>query len=346
MTNMTSEEELDLDDVTAQPTQLELDETCTVELGGQRFDLVALAMISRHYDGISRAKVQQWIEDGTCLLNGAASRSKQKVYAGDQLTLNVTLAAEGDWVAQEIPLVIVYEDEHLLVIDKPAGMVVHPAPGHADGTLVNAVLHHSEGQRLLPRAGIVHRLDKDTTGLMVVAKTLLAQSSLIEQLRTRSMGRHYYAICKGVPISAGKVDAPIGRDPSNRQRMGIVGGGKPAVTHYRVVARHNHCAELMLKLESGRTHQIRVHMQHAGFALVGDPLYMKMRGSWLRGMDPVLKQTLAEFPRQALHATELNLLHPATEEPMSWTSPIPDDLVALQKALRASDKAAKQASQI
>lgn len=312
---------------------LQVDEKVPPELGGKRMDIGALAIIAPHHEGVSRAKVQQWIESGHCLLNGDAVKSKHRMHTGDSFSLKVAIEAEGDWLAEPIDIDIVYEDEHLLVVNKPAGLVVHPAPGHRSGTLVNAVLHHSDAQRLLPRAGIVHRLDKDTSGLMVVARTLLAQSSLVEQLQTRTMGRHYHAFCKGIPISAGRVEAPIGRDPVHRQRMAVVGGGKPAVTHYRVIGRYGHCAELNLKLETGRTHQIRVHMQHAGFPLIGDQLYVKVRGSWQRGMSSELRQTLKDFPRQALHACELSLLHPASGEQISWTSPLPADMEALKAAL-------------
>ena len=206
-------------------------------------------------------------------MDGAVLRPRDTVHAGAVLELSAEQQAQGEWVAQDIPLEIVYEDDQILVIDKPAGLVVHPAAGHADGTLLNALLHHVPDLINVPRAGIVHRLDKDTTGLMVVAKTLQAQTRLVEQLQARSVSRIYEAIVIGVIITGGTVDAPIGRHGQQRQRMAVVEGGKPAVSHYRVLERFRSHTHVRVKLETGRTHQIRVHMAHINFPLVGDPAY-------------------------------------------------------------------------
>ena len=249
------------------------------------------------------------------------------------LELETEQEAQGEWVAQDIPLNIVYEDDDLLVIDKPAGLVVHPAAGHADGTLLNALLHHVPDIINVPRAGIVHRLDKDTTGLMVVAKTLEAHTQLVAQLQARTVSRIYECIVIGVVTSGGTVDAPIGRSSANRQRMAVIEGGKPAVSHYRVLERFRSHTHVRVKLETGRTHQIRVHMTYAGFPLVGDPVYAG-RFRIPPAASPTLVQTLKEFPRQALHARFLELKHPTTGKRMKWESPLPEDLVWLLSLLR------------
>jgi len=303
------------------------------DLGGQRLDQVAAQL----FDEYSRSRLSGWIKDGRLTVDGAVLRPKDIVYGGAVLTLQAEQEAQGEWVAQDIPLNIVYEDEHLLVIDKPAGLVVHPAAGHADGTLLNALLHHVPDIVNVPRAGIVHRLDKDTTGLMVVAKTLQAQTRLVDQLQKRSVSRIYECICIGVITSGSTIDAPIGRSSANRQRMAVIDGGKPAVTHYRVLERFRSHTHVRVKLETGRTHQIRVHMTHAGYPLVGDPLYAG-RFRIPPAASPTLVQTLREFPRQALHARFLELEHPATGQRMKWESPLPEDLVWLLSLLRQDNE--------
>lgn len=237
------------------------------------------------------------------------------------------------WQAEEITLDIVYEDEHLLVINKPAGLVVHPAAGHADGTLVNALLNYAPEVENLPRAGIVHRLDKDTSGVMVAARSLVAHTSLVDQLQTRTMGREYDAVVVGTLTGGATVDAPISRHPRERKKMAVVPSGKSAVTHYRLVERFAAHTHIRCKLESGRTHQIRVHMAHVKHPLVGDPMY----GGRLRlpkGTTEELREALAAFNRQALHARQLTLEHPETGETMSWEVPVPEDMVELMAALR------------
>ncbi|MDX5371827.1 MAG: 23S rRNA pseudouridine(1911/1915/1917) synthase RluD [Pseudomonadaceae bacterium] len=303
------------------------------DLGGQRLDQVAAQL----FDEYSRSRLSGWIKEGRLTVDGAVLRPKDIVHSGAVLDLQAEQEAQGEWVAQDIPLNIVYEDEHLLVIDKPAGLVVHPAAGHADGTLLNALLHHVPDIVNVPRAGIVHRLDKDTTGLMVVAKTLQAQTRLVDQLQKRTVSRIYECICIGVITAGSTIDAPIGRSSANRQRMAVIDGGKPAVTHYRVLERFRSHTHVRVKLETGRTHQIRVHMTHAGYPLVGDPLYAG-RFRIPPAASPTLVQTLREFPRQALHARFLELEHPATGKRMKWESPLPEDLVWLLSLLRQDNE--------
>ncbi|MDD0844531.1 23S rRNA pseudouridine(1911/1915/1917) synthase RluD [Pseudomonas sp. Gutcm_11s] len=303
------------------------------DLGGQRLDQVAAQL----FDEYSRSRLSGWIKDGRLTVDGSVIRPRDIVHSGAVLSLEAEQEAQGEWVAQDIPLNIVYEDEHILVIDKPAGLVVHPAAGHADGTLLNALLHHVPDIINVPRAGIVHRLDKDTTGLMVVAKTLQAQTKLVDQLQKRTVSRIYECICIGVITSGATIDAPIGRSSANRQRMAVIDGGKPAVTHYRVLERFRSHTHVRVKLETGRTHQIRVHMTHAGYPLVGDPLYAG-RFRIPPAASPTLVQTLKEFPRQALHARFLELEHPATGQRMKWVSPLPEDLVWMLSLLRQDNE--------
>ncbi|GBL53609.1 MULTISPECIES: 23S rRNA pseudouridine(1911/1915/1917) synthase RluD [Pseudomonas] len=303
------------------------------DLGGQRLDQVAAQLFPEH----SRSRLAGWIKDGHLTVDGAVLRPKDVVHAGSRLALEVQLEAQGEWKAQDIELDIVYEDEHILVIDKPAGLVVHPAAGHQDGTLLNALLHHVPHLANVPRAGIVHRLDKDTTGLMVVAKTLEAHTNLVAQLQARSVSRIYEAIVVGVIVAGGKVDAPISRHGVMRQKMAVVPTGKQAISHYRVLERFRSHTHTRVKLETGRTHQIRVHMSHIGFPLVGDPVY----GGRFRippGASPTLVESLRDFPRQALHARFLELDHPATGVRMKWESPLPDDFTWLLSLLRQDNE--------
>jgi len=299
------------------------------EMGGQRLDQIAAQLFAEH----SRSRLAGWIKEGRLTVDGAVLRPRDVVHFGSVLELETEQEAQGEWVAQDIPLNIVYEDDDLLVIDKPAGLVVHPAAGHADGTLLNALLHHVPDIINVPRAGIVHRLDKDTTGLMVVAKTLEAHTQLVAQLQARTVSRIYECIVIGVVTSGGTVDAPIGRSSANRQRMAVIEGGKPAVSHYRVLERFRSHTHVRVKLETGRTHQIRVHMTYAGFPLVGDPVYAG-RFRIPPAASPTLVQTLREFPRQALHARFLELKHPTTGKRMKWESPLPEDLAWLLSLLR------------
>jgi 23S rRNA pseudouridine1911/1915/1917 synthase len=313
---------------------IELNAEVPYEMGGQRLDQVAALLFAEH----SRSRLSAWIKEGLLTVDGAVLRPRDIVHGGALLALKAEQEAQGEWVAQDIALDIVYEDEQILVINKPAGLVVHPAAGHADGTLLNALLHHVPDIINVPRAGIVHRLDKDTTGLMVVAKTIEAQTRLVDQLQKRTVSRIYECIVIGVITSGGKINAPIGRSSSQRQRMAVSDGGKPAVSHYRVLERFRSHTHTRVKLETGRTHQIRVHMSHIGYPLVGDPVY----GGRFRippAANQNMVQTLKEFPRQALHARFLELDHPISGERMKWQSPLPDDFVWLLTLLRQDREA-------
>ncbi len=304
------------------------------DLGGQRLDQVAAQLFAEH----SRSRLSGWIKEGRLTVDGAVLRPRDIVHGGAQLVLDAEQEAQGEWLAQDIELDIVYEDDQLLVINKPAGLVVHPAAGHADGTLLNALLHHVPDIVNVPRAGIVHRLDKDTTGLMVVAKTIQAQTQLVDQLQKRTVSRIYECIVIGVITAGGTINAPIGRSSAQRQRMAVTDGGKPAVSHYRVLERFRSHTHARVKLETGRTHQIRVHMSHVGYPLVGDPVYAG-RFRIPPAASQTLVQSLKEFPRQALHARFLELDHPVSGQRMKWESPLPDDLVWLLTLLRQDREA-------
>jgi 23S rRNA pseudouridine1911/1915/1917 synthase len=298
------------------------------EHAGQRLDQVATEL----FGGFSRARLQEWIKAGALTVNGEAVKPKQKLVGSEQLALDAVLEAEVEDEAEPISIKVVFEDDQLLVIDKPAGLVVHPAAGHAAGTLLNGLLHHNATQANLPRAGIVHRLDRDTTGLMVVAKTLEAHASLVAQLQDKSLYREYEAVVQGVMTGGGKVDAPIGRHPTDRKRMAVIPSGKPAVTHYRVTERFRGHTLIRVQLETGRTHQIRVHMTHIRYPLVGDPTYGRLR--FPAGASAELRAMLHGFSRQALHARRLGLIHPETDQEMMFESPLPADFEALLATLR------------
>ena len=295
---------------------------------GMRLDQ-ALAELLPHY---SRSRLQQWIKAGQLRVDGTTRRPRDPVAGGEMVSGELMLTAETTAAAQNIPLTVLYEDAELLVINKPAGLVAHPAAGNRDGTLVNALLHHAPELAALPRAGLVHRLDKDTTGLLVVARSLRAHTALVEQLQARAIEREYLAVVTGVPVAGGTVNAPMGRHPVDRQRMAVTAGGKPAVTHYRVLRRFRAHTLLQVKLETGRTHQIRVHMAHIRIPLLGDPVY----GGRLRvppGASAQCLEILQQFRRQALHAGRLALTHPLTGERREWRAEPPADLAELIAAL-------------
>ncbi len=300
-----------------------------LELAGLRQDQ-ALAEL---FPEFSRARLQSWIKDGHALLDGEVRTSKHKVLGGEQVELLARTEAQTDLEAEDIPLDILYEDEALLIVNKPAGLVVHPAAGHPGGTLQNALLHHAPSVAGIPRSGIVHRLDKDTSGLLMVAKTLPAHKSLVEQLQERSIEREYLALAQGYLTAGGTVDEPIGRHPTDRKRFAVREDGKPSVTHYRIEERLPGHTLLRVKLETGRTHQIRVHMAHIHHPLLGDPVY----GGRLRllpGGDPELAAALRQFRRQALHAEKLGLEHPLSKEWCEWRVDLPQDMQKLLEALR------------
>jgi len=298
-------------------------------LAGRRLDQ-ALAELFPDY---SRTLLQRWIRQGRVTVDGAVPRPRDKLSGGERIALQPAEEKRETCVAQDIPLNIVFEDEHLIVIDKPAGLVVHPAAGHHDGTLQNALLHHDPSLATLPRCGIVHRLDKDTSGLMVVARSLRAHKSLVEQLQARTVKRRYLALVQGQVVAGGTVDAPIGRHPVDRKRFAVTPTGKEAVTHYRVAERFPHHTLLRVALETGRTHQIRVHMAHLRLPLVGDPHYGRLRLP--PGASEALTAALRNFRRQALHAEKLSLVHPESGKTVSWKSPLPADFQRLLETMRA-----------
>lgn len=304
---------------------------------GMRLDQ-ALAGLCPHY---SRSRLKQWIDQGLVTVNGDILRPRDKVQEGDEITLQPVAAADTRWTGEAIDIEVVYEDAHLIVVNKAAGVVVHPAAGNRSGTLVNALLHYAPELATLPRAGIVHRLDKDTSGLLVVARSALAHKHLVEQLQARTVSRLYLAVVEGVMVAGGTVDAPIARHPLHRQRMAVVRGGREAITHYRVRERFRCHTLIEVRLETGRTHQIRVHMAHIHYPLLGDPVYGKRVRLPAAATAPVLA-ALGGFRRQALHAAELGLIHPASGETMHWQAELPADMQALIAVLREDAGAAHE----
>ncbi|HEY6895728.1 MAG TPA: 23S rRNA pseudouridine(1911/1915/1917) synthase RluD [Rhodocyclaceae bacterium] len=295
-----------------------------VELAGMRFD----AALARLFPDLSRSRLQAWIKEGRVLVAGVAPDVKRKALGGELVTVDTHIdLSTAPPAAEDIGINVVYEDEQLLVVDKPVGLVVHPGSGNWSGTLMNALLHHAPQLEHLPRAGIVHRLDKDTSGLLVVAKSLTAQTDLVRQLQARSVKRHYLALALGQVTRAGIVDAPLGRHPSQRTKMAVVRQGREARTHYAIREAFARCTLVDCHLDTGRTHQIRVHMASIGHPLVGDATYGRRCNDAL----------LDGFPRQALHAWRLGLLHPGSGDAMQWESPLPEDFANLLAALRARE---------
>ena len=270
----------------------------------------------------SRSRLQQWIKTQQVTIDGKYLKPRDKVQPGQKIIVDATLEEQGDWEAQPINLDVIYEDDAIIVINKPVGLVVHPAAGHPDKTLVNALLHHDPELKNIPRAGIIHRLDKKTSGLLVIAKTLEVHTKLVQELQQRQIKREYEAIVNGVMTAGGTIDAPIGRHPRDRKRMAVVASGKPSVTHYRVIKRFAKHTHIKVMLETGRTHQIRVHMAHIHHHIVGDPVYGGRYNS-----------PLADFKRQALHARRLGLTHPVSGEYMEWEAPLPNDMQELLRYL-------------
>ena len=296
---------------------------------GRRLD----AVLAELFPEYSRSRLSAWIKSGDVAVDGAPARPRDPVRGGETLTLNAVEDVQTHAVAEDIPLDVLYEDEHVFVLDKPAGLVVHPGAGNPAGTLVNALLHRDPGLDKLPRAGIVHRLDKDTSGVMVVARTLPAHTALVAQLSAREVHRQYLAIVVGALVSGGTVAAAIDRHPRDRLRMAVREDGKDAVTHYRLRERFRAHTALECRLETGRTHQIRVHMAHLKHPIVGDPLY----GGSLKlpkGASEALIAALRGFRRQALHAEVLAFAHPITGEPVRCEAPVPDDMQQLMRLLR------------
>ncbi len=291
---------------------------------GQRLD----QSLARLFPEFSRERLKMWIKSGALVVNGKAARPTSRVSGGERVELDAELVPQGQWQAQALPLEILYEDRSIAIINKPAGLVVHPAAGNYTGTLLNGLLDRYPDLHNVPRAGVVHRLDKDTTGLMVVAKTLQAQTSLVAQLQARTVAREYLALVYGHPPLSGTVDAPIGRDPNNRKKMAVVATGKEALTRFQALQRWPLISLLRLNLATGRTHQIRVHMNHLGYPLIGDPVYRK-RGQITRGLASAVAAATGALPRQALHAHKLGLLHPDSGEFCEWQCDLPADMQSL-----------------
>jgi 23S rRNA pseudouridine1911/1915/1917 synthase len=309
-------------------------------LGGQRLDLALQKMLPEH----SRSRLQTWIKEGFVQLNGENTTAKTKVWGGEQVDISPPPnIQENAFQPEDIPLDIIYEDDALLVINKPAGLVVHPAAGNWGGTLLNALLFHFPALADIPRCGIVHRLDKNTSGLLVVAKTLEAQTSLVRQLQARTVKREYRAIVWGQIWRNGTVDQPIGRHPHARTKMSVLRTGKPAVTHYEVLERFGTNTYLRCRLETGRTHQIRVHMQYLQAPMVGDPQYGIGNIIPHKQMSDVLREAISGFNRQALHAIKLGLIHPVSNVFMEWQIDLAEDMKALLDAMRHEDTPAWEA---
>lgn len=310
-----------------------LTEEVPYELAGMRLDQV-LAELFADY---SRSKLQTWVKDGRVQVNGLTLKAKDKLVGGETIELDaeaeVVITAE----PEPIPLEIIFEDDSLLIVNKPAGLVVHPAVGNWNGTLLNALLNHNSNLETLPRAGIVHRIDKETSGLLMIAKTLQAHNSLTSQLQDRAITREYLAITRGRMTAGGTVDEPIGRHPTDRKRYAVRENGKDAVTHYRVSQRFTRHTLVQVKLETGRTHQIRVHMAHIRFPLLGDQVYGG-RFQMPPDCSEQLEKELRSFKRQALHAAKLGLQHPVTDEYCEWEQPMPDDMTRLLAALAANER--------
>ncbi|RDH81307.1 MAG: 23S rRNA pseudouridine(1911/1915/1917) synthase RluD [endosymbiont of Galathealinum brachiosum] len=300
-----------------------------LEYASQRLDAVLVKM----FPDYSRSRLQAWIKAERVKLDGATPRARDKVIGGELLEVSIEHEmCDEEVIAQDIPLDIIYEDDDILVINKPVGLIVHPGAGHPDGTLQNGLLFHDEKLHGVPRSGIVHRLDKDTSGLLVVAKTLKAHKLLVEQLQERTVHREYLAIVLGVFTSGGTIDKGIGRSGRDRKKMAVKPEGKQAITHFRVLDRYRGHSRIKVNLETGRTHQIRVHMAHVKHPLVGDQTY----GGRLQlppGCGDELKEMLRGFDRQALHARKLGLIHPSTGKHMEWSAPLPDDMKQLVKVL-------------
>jgi len=299
---------------------------------GQRLDIALSEMLPDY----SRSKITAWIKSGEALINHKPFKPKDKVNGSEMVELTINQKQNNDWVGEDIPLNVVFEDEDMIVLNKAVGLVTHPGAGNWSGTLANALLHYEPKLATLDRAGIVHRLDKNTSGLMVVARNEKSQKNLVEQLQTHSVSREYSAIVYGHMVSGGTIDKPIGRDTKDRVKQTVSSNGKEAVTHYRVIDRYQNHTHVKVILETGRTHQIRVHLSHIGYPLIGDSMYgSKVR--FPRKADAILKKALVNFKRQALHSRKLTLAHPISGKLVSWKAPLPEDMLVLLDVLNDYD---------
>lgn len=310
--------------------QIELAGELTPEQCNQRLDQAIAELFSEY----SRSRLKEWILDGSVTVDGkVVTKARTKMRGDEAIEVNATIELAERWLAQDIALDIVFEDEHILVINKPAGLVVHPGAGNPDGTVLNALLNHYPEIEQVPRAGIVHRLDKDTTGLMVIAKTIPAQTKLVKMIQKRAVTREYEAIAIGKMTAGGMVEAPIARHPTKRTHMAVDPFGKEAITRYRIAEKFRGHTRLRLRLETGRTHQIRVHMAYLRHALLGDPVYSG-RPRPIKHSSTELLGAMRGFKRQALHAIKLQLEHPITGEEMKWQAPVPQDMLEMTELLR------------
>jgi 23S rRNA pseudouridine1911/1915/1917 synthase len=313
------------------PRQISLSQQVSEDSAGSRLDQAAVEL----FPDFSRGRLQQWIKLGELTVDGRRAKPSARVSGGETLRIEAMMVSEGEVEAQDIPLDIIFADAHLVVVNKPVGLVVHPAAGNWQGTLQNALLNYDAELDTLPRSGIVHRLDKDTSGVMVVARSLKAHASLVNQLQTRSMSRVYEAVVKGEIPAAGTISASIERNPRDRKKMAVRQGGKTAISHYRLIQRLPGTSHVEVSLESGRTHQIRVHMTHIGYPIVGDTLYG--RGPIKqKGLPASAIEAINGFPRQALHARTLRLIHPESEELCEFHAPLADDMRELIATLKQS----------
>jgi 23S rRNA pseudouridine1911/1915/1917 synthase len=310
------------------PEQLQLNATIPEDMAGKRLDQVLAVLFSEH----SRTRLQEWIKNGQVRVNNKIMRQRDKVLGGESVEIITSFAIRDSFEAEEIELQIVYEDETFLILNKPVGLVVHPGSGNQEHTLLNALLYYDPQLRIVPRAGIVQRLDKDTSGLMVIARTPETQTYLVAQMQKRKIRREYQAIVSGVMIAGGTIDKPIGRHPKQRTRMAVVDNGKPAISHYRIITKYPAHTHIRVQLETGRTHQIRVHMAYIHYPIVGDPVYGG-RPQIPKGAASELVTTIQSFPRQALHASAIELQHPTTGEILHFETPLPDDIQTLINVL-------------
>jgi len=299
---------------------------------GERLD----SSLSEMLPDYSRSKITAWIKSGDALIDGKSFKPKDKAIGAKIVCLTLNQKQNNDWSAEKIPLNVVFEDEDIIVINKQFGLVTHPGAGNLSGTLANALLYYDPGLSSLDRAGIVHRLDKNTSGLMVIAKNEKSQKYLVEQLQSHSVDREYSAIVYGHMIAGGTVDEPIGRDPKDRVKQAVLMSGKDAITHYRAINRFKSHTHVKAILETGRTHQIRVHLSYVGHSLIGDPMYGG-RVRFPKKASKELKDALLNFKRQALHSKKLSLTHPISGELMTWKAPLPDDMTELLEVLKKFD---------
>lgn len=298
-------------------------------LAGKRLDQAVAELLPEY----SRSRLTEWIKAGVLTIEGKSGKPKDKVLGNEAIVLETALAIQGAWEAEDIPLSIVYEDEEVIVVNKPVGLVVHPAVGNHQGTLLNALLHYAPELATVPRAGIVHRLDKGTSGLLLIARTVESQQRLVAALQEREIKREYRAIVQGVLVSGGTIDEPLGRHPRHRTLRAVMRVGKPAITHYRVQERFRAHTDVWLQLETGRTHQIRVHLAYKHYPVVGDPEYGG-RSKLPTACDADLRMALQSYAHQALHAWRLSFTHPRTEQVLSFEADLPADMVGLISWLR------------